>query len=90
MLGYKAKQGFSIFRIRVRRGGRIRECKHKIWYGKPRNIGVVGFKFNRSLRVHAEGRVGRELGSLRLLNSYWVGQDGNYKWYEVIMVDPMH
>lgn len=33
--------------------------------------------------------MGRNIGSLRVLNSYWVAQDGNYKWYEVIMVDPM-
>lgn len=46
-LGYKAKDGICVFRVRVRRGGRVRICKHKIWYGKPRNIGVVGFRYNR-------------------------------------------
>jgi large subunit ribosomal protein L15e len=25
-----------------------------------------------------------------VLNSYWVNQDGTYKWYEVICVDPNH
>lgn len=35
-------------------------------------------------------RVGRRLGGLRVLNSYWVGQDAAYKYYEVIMVDPHH
>jgi large subunit ribosomal protein L15e len=44
-------------------------------------------KFARNLRSVAEERVGRELGALRVLNSYWVGQDGTYKYYEVIMVD---
>merc|ERR1712194_876326 len=38
----------------------------------------------------AEERLGRKLGSLRLLNTYWVAQDAMHKWYEVIMVDPMH
>ena len=27
---------------------------------------------------------------MRVLNSYWVGQDGTYKYYEVICVDPSH
>eukprot|EP00703_Trepomonas_sp_PC1_P001820 JAP94786.1 Ribosomal protein L15 [Trepomonas sp. PC1] len=89
-VGYKAKKGYVIYRVRVRRGGRIRQCKHKIWYGKPRNIGVVGFKYNRQLRVHAEQRVGKAIGAMRVLNSYWVAQDGNYKWFDVVMVDPMH
>ena len=70
-MGYKAKRGYCIFRVRVRRGGRIRSCMHKIWFGKPRNIGIF-FKFNTQLRVHAEERVGKALGGLRLLNSYFV------------------
>ena len=37
-----------------------------------------------------EERVGRKIGSLRVLNSYWVGEDSTYKYYEVIMVDPAH
>merc|ERR1719263_1015466 len=47
-------------------------------------------KAARNLRSVAEERVGRKLGSLRFLNSYWVAQDGVHKWYECIMVDPMH
>merc|ERR1712003_321761 len=43
-----------------------------------------------NLRSVAEERVGRKLGSLRLLNTYWVTQDAVHKWYECIMVDPMH
>jgi large subunit ribosomal protein L15e len=34
--------------------------------------------------------VGRRCGNLRVLNSYWVNQDGVYKYYEVILVDPSH
>ena len=37
-----------------------------------------------------EERVGRKIGSLRVLNSYWVGEDSTYKYFEVIMVDPAH
>lgn len=25
-----------------------------------------------------------------MLNSYWIGQDSTYKYFEVIMVDPQH
>jgi len=42
------------------------------------------------LKSVAEERVGKKLGSLRVLNSYWVGEDGSHKVYEVIMIDPMH
>merc|ERR1712126_72942 len=38
----------------------------------------------------AEERVGRRVKGLRVLNSYWVGQDSTYKYFEVIMIDPHH
>ena len=38
----------------------------------------------------AEERAGRLCGGLRVLNSYWVGQDSTYKFFEVILVDPFH
>ena len=59
-------------------------------YGKPVRQGVNHLKFQRSLRSIAEGRVGRRCGNLRVLNSYWVNQDGVYKYFEVILVDPNH
>merc|ERR1712217_595591 len=52
--------------------------------------GVTAIKASRNLKSVAEERVGRKLGALRVLNSYWVSQDAICKWYEVIMVDPMH
>jgi len=89
-LGYKAKQGFVVYRIRIRRGGRKRPEPKGIVYGKPASQGITQLKPSRSLRVVAEGRVGRRCPNLRVLNSYWVGQDATYKYYEVIMVDPSH
>ena len=59
-------------------------------YGKPVRQGVTQLKPQRGLRSVAEERVGRRCGNLRVLNSYWVNQDGVYKYYEVILVDPNH
>ena len=59
-------------------------------YGKPSSQGVNKQKSTRCLRATAEGRVGRKLPTMRVMNSYWVGQDAMHKWYEVIMVDPFH
>jgi len=89
-LGYKAKQGYVIYRIRVRRGGRKRPVPKGAVYGKPKHMGINQLKFERSLRSVAEERVGRKCGNLRVLNSYWVNQDSTYKYYEVILVDPFH
>ena len=89
-LGYKAKQGYVIYRIRVRRGGRKRPVPKGATYGKPVHHGVNQLKFARSLPSVAEGRAGRHCGALSVLNSYWVGEESTYKFLEFILIDPFH
>lgn len=89
-LGYKAKQGFVVYGVRVRRGGRKRPVSKGIVYGKPASQGITQLKPTRSLKAVAELRVGARCKNLRVLNSYWVAQDSTYKYYEVILIDPFH
>nr|ALS04623.1 60S ribosomal protein L15 [Pseudodiaptomus poplesia]ALS04908.1 60S ribosomal protein L15 [Pseudodiaptomus poplesia]AQS22656.1 60S ribosomal protein L15 [Pseudodiaptomus poplesia] len=90
-LGYKAKQGFVIYRICMRRGGRKRPVAKGCPYGKPKTSGAVKKqKPERNLQSIAEERTGRRLPGLRVLNSYWVAQDSTYKYFEVILIDPFH
>jgi large subunit ribosomal protein L15e len=89
-LGYKAKQGFVIYRIRIRRGGRKRPVSKGIVYGKPASQGITQLKPTRLIRSVAEERVGRRCPNLRVLNSYWINQDATFKYFEVILVDPSH
>lgn len=89
-LGYKAKQGICIFRVRIRRGGRKRLVNNGNTRGKPVNAGIYQLKPANSLQSMAELKAGKRAGNLRVLNSYWVGQDGVYKYFEIIMVDPNH
>jgi large subunit ribosomal protein L15e len=87
-LGYKAKQGFVMVRVRVRRGG-LRKVRPKSGR-RPKRMGVKKFKPAKSLKLIGEERVARKFPNLEVLNSYWVGEDGRSKWFEVIMVDPSH
>ncbi|TIB69837.1 hypothetical protein E3P77_00241 [Wallemia ichthyophaga] len=89
-LGYKRKQGYVIYRVRVRRGNRKRPCPKGVTNGKPVRQGINHLKPSRGHRALAEERVGRRCSNLRVLNSYWINQDGVYKFYEVILVDPSH
>merc|ERR1719156_521516 len=70
MVGFKAKQGYSVYRVRVKRGGRKKRVAKGIVYGKPKNQGVNKIKMTRNFRSIAEERIGRKLQSLRVLNSY--------------------
>merc|ERR1712113_131846 len=89
-MGFRAKQGYVVYRVCIRRGNRKKIVPKGIVFGKPTNHGVTQLKPKRNLRVIAEGRVGLKFGGLSVVNSYWVNQDSTYKYFEVILVDPGH
>ncbi|TLZ57038.1 MAG: 50S ribosomal protein L15e [Methanobacteriota archaeon] len=87
-LGFRAKPGFIIVRARVRRGGR-----RKPWPmgGRhPKRRGMNKITMGKSIQRMAEERVSKRHPNMEVLNSYWVGEDGGHKYYEVILVDPQH
>jgi large subunit ribosomal protein L15e len=87
-LGYKPKQGIVVVRVRVRRGG-LRKQRPKN-SKKPATLGVNKITMGKSIQRIAEERAARKYPNMEVLNSYWVGEDGKHKWYEVILVDPYH
>lgn len=86
-LGYKAKPGFVIVRARIKKGGRKRA--RPVAGRKPTKLGVY-FTPHKNLQHILEERVQRKYPNLEVLNSYWVGDDGKNKFYEVILVDYSH
>lgn len=87
-LGYKAKQGYVVVRVKLGRGPRE---KPRARSGrKPAGMGVVRFTPQKSRRWIAEERVAKKYPNMRVLNSYWVGEDHRWIWYEIILVDPSH
>ena len=87
-LGYKAKKGYVLVRTRVRRGGR-RKTRFKAGR-RPKRMGVTKITPKKSIKRIAEERVARKYPNLEVLNSYWVWEDGKFKFYEIILVDPHH
>ena len=87
-LGYKAKQGFVVVRVRVGRGG-MRKQRPRAGR-RPKHLGVVKIKAAISMHEVAERRAGEKFPNLKVLNSYFLYRDGKYSWYEVILVDPHH
>ncbi|MHA1199930.1 MAG: 50S ribosomal protein L15e [Candidatus Heimdallarchaeaceae archaeon] len=75
-------------RAKVRRGGRRK--KRPVRGRKSRNMGVNKITPKKSIKLIAEERVARKYSNLEVLNSYWVGQDGRHKFFEIILVDPQH
>jgi large subunit ribosomal protein L15e len=87
-VGYRAKGGFIVVRVRVRRGG---QGKRAIIAGRrPKHKGILKMTLSKSLRRIAEERAQKHYPNLEVLNSYWLGEDGKQKFFEVILVDPDH
>ena len=85
-LGYKAKPGITVARVRIRRGGGlfIRPRRAR----KPKRMQVASATRRKSAQVMAEGRAQTHFPNMEVLNSYKVGQDGKNQYFEVILVDP--
>lgn len=83
-LGYKAKKGVIVVRIKIKRGGHKRTRPNKARRTKRLHI-------RKNLRMNykeiAETRVARKFNNMEVLGSYWVGKDGMNYFYEVILVD---
>ena len=87
-LGYKAKQGVIMVRTRVRRGG-LRKGKVHM-KRKPSKAGISKITMAKNTQRIADERVARPFPNLEVLNSYWVGEDGKHKFFEIIMLDTHH
>ena len=87
-LGYKAKQGIIVVRMRVGTGGMRRQRPRG--GRRPKHLGVTRIKADDSMKKVAERRVLERYPNMKLLGSYFLYKDGKHYWYEVIIADPAH
>ncbi|MEM0445444.1 MAG: 50S ribosomal protein L15e [Nitrososphaerota archaeon] len=87
-IGYKAKQGFVVLRVRVRRGGFSKPRPNS--GRRPKALGTVLHKVNLTMLEEAINRARKKYPNLHPLGGYPLTYDSIYKWFEVIMVDPYH
>lgn len=84
-LGYKAKKGFVIIRVRIERGGHKRTRPNK---GRKVKRLTIRKNLKMNYKWIAEQRASKKFQNLEVLNSYQIGKDGINYFYEIIMVDP--
>jgi large subunit ribosomal protein L15e len=87
-LGYKAKQGIIVVRMRVGTGGMRRQRPRA--GRRPKHLGVSRIKADVSMKQVAERRVLERYPNMKLLGSYFLYKDGMHYWFEVILADPSH
>ena len=87
-LGYKAKQGIIVIRMRVGTGGMRKQ--RPTGGRRPKHLGVTRIKADVNMKTVAERRVLERYPNMKLLGSYFIYKDGMHYWYEVILADPVH
>lgn len=84
-LGYKAKKGIVMARVRVLRGGRKRTRPAR---GRTTAKQTARKTLKMNYKWVAEQRAARKFTNLEVLNSYLIGKDGRHYFFEVILVNP--
>ena len=87
-LGYKAKQGIIVIRMKVGTGGMRRQRPRG--GRRPKHLGVTRIKADVSMKQVAERRVLERYPNMKLLGSYFLYKDGMHYWFEIILADPSH
>lgn len=86
-LGYRAKQGIILARVRVLRGGRQRPImKGGRRTRTRRRKKILGMNYQQI----CEQRANKKFINCEVLNSYYANEDGRFIWYEVILIDKSH
>ena len=87
-LGYKAKQGIIVVRMRVGTGGMRKQRPRG--GRRPKHLGVTKIKADDNMKTVANRRVLERYPNMQFLGSYFVYKDGKHYWFEVILADPDH
>tara|TARA_Y100000310_G_scaffold339940_2_gene434182 strand:- start:301 stop:870 length:570 start_codon:yes stop_codon:yes gene_type:complete len=83
-LGYKAKKGVIVVRVRLVRGGHKRQRPKK---GRRSKRLHIRKNLSMNYKEIAEQRVSKKYKNMEVLNSYNIGKDGVNYFFEVILVD---
>jgi large subunit ribosomal protein L15e len=83
-LGYKAKKGVVVVRVKLLRGGHKRTRPYK---GRRTKRLHIRKNLQMNYREIAESRAARAYPNMEVLNSYQIGKEGMHYFFEVILLD---
>lgn len=84
-VGYKAKPGIFVIRVRVRKGtGTHHRPKNK---RRPKRMGQAKLSRKLSTQSMAEQKASKRFENSEVLGSYKVAEDGKWHYFEVVMAD---
>ena len=83
-IGYKAKQGYVIVRVKLLRGGHMRP---RISSGRKSKNTRRKLVLEMNYQWIAERRANKHYPNCEVINSYFLAKDGKHYFYEVLLID---
>ena len=83
-LGYRAKKGYLVARVKIGKG--MRKRPKPAGGRKPSKSGRF-MSPDKSHQQFAEEKASRRFNNCEVLNSYWVGEDGQTAYFEIILIE---
>jgi len=84
-VGFKAKQGIIVVRVRVRKGtGTHHRPKNK---RRPKRMGQAKLSRRVSTQAMAETKASKHFENMEALGSYKIAEDGKWHYFEVVLAD---
>lgn len=83
-VGYKAKEGVIVVRVRVKGGKKKKEA---VGGGRKPSKSGRFFSISKSTQSIAEDRAARRFPNTEVLNSYFIGSAGSDRFFEIILLD---
>jgi large subunit ribosomal protein L15e len=83
-LGYRDNHCAIVVRARVRKGHPLKSRPRA--GRRPKRMGIKKLTYLLSDKKIAEQRAQKRYRNMRVLGSYMVGEDGEQKWFEVVLV----
>lgn len=85
-VGYKAKQGILVARVKIRKGSGLHPRPNAA--RRPKRMGVKKLTRNKSIQSMAEVKASKKFANCEVLGSYLAGEDGVSKFFDVVLVEP--
>jgi large subunit ribosomal protein L15e len=81
-VGFKAKQGFIMVRVKVKKGKHVRRAPAQ---GRKPGRNRKTQSSGMGLKRIAEVKAGLKFINFKPINSYLAGEDGQFKFFEVVL-----
>lgn len=84
-VGYKAKQGIFVARVRIRKGsGTYHRPKNK---RRPKRQGQEKLTRKKNTQAMAEEKASKKFENAEVLGSYKIAEDGRTHYFEIVLAD---